>query len=376
LGSTLTSAKIGILGVNPSPCQGIICALKTFKKLTKLMILVILYNMSRNLRIQYEGAMFHVISRGNKDENIFADDERKSFFIKLIGEGSVRYQVDIYAYCVMSTHYHLLVQINELNLPEFMHFLGSSYANYLVRNGWYGHIFAGRYRALLIDREEYMLTVNRYIHLNPVSAAIAERPEDYRWSSYRLFIGRERPTKWLNKEWLVEYFGPGSKEALARYREFIEAGLDNPSCYPHDRVVANAILGGRKFLEEARAMVKEAEWPCEVERKAQTCDVTLEEIHRAICEAFNIEDLENTDYRRNKTTKTLSDLFIYVARKFADSSNEEIAGVLGGITTNSISHRYARIKSKLVEDAAYRLMIDGFVERVLIQLGMDPKRGR
>ena len=136
--------------------------------------------MSRPLRILFEGATYHIFSKGNLDDFILTEKKDKGYFLKLLGEGAEKYVVDIYTYCLMGNHYHLLARTQRANLPTFMHFLLSSYASYLGREGRRGHIFAGRYKAILIDTEEYLLTVSKYIHLNPIKALLVDTPSEYK----------------------------------------------------------------------------------------------------------------------------------------------------------------------------------------------------
>ena len=243
------------------------------------------------MRIQYEGAFYHVISRGNAGQYLYVSEEDKGYFLQLLGRGAERYEVEVYAYCVMGTHYHLLVQTIRANLSEFMHFLGSSYGNYMVRKGWVGHVFAGRYRAICIQKEEYLLVVSRYIHLNPVGAGLVRRPEDYRWSSYSHIVEDKNIPAWLNRGWLEEYFGPGMQDAKARYREFMEAVSDGPPPYPHENIVAQAILGNEEFVTKIKSIVGRENKPIEAAgRLSLAKPLALEGLYGAVCRYYGLPD--------------------------------------------------------------------------------------
>jgi len=322
--------------------------------------------MTRPLRIQYEGALYHIISRGNRNEYIFPLSDDKDLFLKLLGEGAERYRVDALAYCVMGNHYHLLIQTNGENLSEFMHFLGSSYASYLARKGWVGHVFAGRYKSITIEKEEYMLTVSRYIHLNPVEAAIVKNPEDYEWSSYAFHIDRRDAPAWLRKNWLVEYLGPGEDQARARYREFVEAGMEMPSNYPYDEVVAQAILGSDEFVDKIRSLVeKDAKCHEVTGRKALAKRFSLDEIYREICGYFVLTDLYVGGQNKSENYMNARKMFIYAAREYTPSSNREIAELLGDISPNSVSHQYSRMKKDLALDRQHPTRIEGYMEKIM-----------
>jgi putative transposase len=324
--------------------------------------------------------MFHIISRGNKGDLIFPEDRMKYDFVRLLKEGSHRYQIYVYAFCVMGTHYHLLIQINKVNLSEFMHFIGSSYANYLVRNGWYGHVFSGRFKSILVDGEEYLLVVSRYIHLNPIRALLAKRPEEYKWSSYPLYF-RSRQSKaagWLYRDWLVEYFGPGPRESIKRYREFVESGMEDPSSYPHDKVVANAVLGSRDFIAGIRSKIKcgsrESGWLQTLEIEAsKTLD--LDGLFSEVCAYLNVPGITAGGARNDRLIDYATSLFVYMAKEFTRSSGVDIACFLHR-SPNCISHRYSRIKDLLDADAGVRARLSEDVEKILARSGVDPKRAK
>src|SRR4030042_1953782 len=163
--------------------------------------------MARALRIQYEGAHYHIFSKGNRDECIFGKDEDKDYFVYLLSQGQGKYRIEIDAYCVLGTHYHMLIQTPEPNLADFMHYIGSSYGSYLAKNDWRGHIFWGRYNSILVDHEEYLMSLSRYIHFNPIEAGIVELPEQYRWSSYVYYLNGAQSPSWLSTTWIVDLFG-------------------------------------------------------------------------------------------------------------------------------------------------------------------------
>jgi REP element-mobilizing transposase RayT len=315
--------------------------------------------MSRPLRIQYEDAFFHVISKGNRDEYIFGDDGDKDYLVELIGRGTERYKVVIYAYCVLGNHYHLLLQVNRPNLSEFMHFLGSSYASHYSRSKNRGHVFAGRYKSICVEKEEYLMTLSRYIHLNPIEAGLVRRPEDYRWSSFRYYVnGKGRPS-WLETGWILEYFGPGAEDARARYAEFVKEKGDGEggNDYPYQDVVAQAILGGKEFVEN---IVLKAACGLEskeiVERKALLKRVTLEQVQEAICKVRGIENLGDTAWGRNEKLRMDRKVYIYLAKAHTAATNREIGELLGGVSHYAISKEYKRICARLEGDEEFRAL--------------------
>jgi len=301
--------------------------------------------MVRPLRILFKDAVYHVISKGNLDDYILADDLDKAYFLAQLIKGAERYNVGVFTYCLMSNHYHLLIQTREKNLPQFMHFLLSSYANYLFRKKEKrGHIFAGRYRAILIDTEEYLLTVSKYIHRNPIKAALVKSPSEYEWSSYRHFCNARKIPKWMSIDWVEDFFGPDFREAMAAYREFVELELEEEFEYPYEKVVAQSILGNEDFVKEAVAKHEASIAESGVtSRGALLGDVSLQEISQTICDHYGIRSLKIAAIEENATCRKARNVFIYLARIHTYSSNAEIAQFLGDIGRTGVSECYRRI---------------------------------
>jgi len=140
---------------------------------------------ARPLRVESEEAVYHIMSRGNRGESIFAEDRNKEYFLGLLGSGLERHKGELYAYCIMDNHFHLLLWVPFGKLPALMHHVGSGYGSFMRRAcGWIGHVFAGRYKSLCVEKAGYLLELSRYIHLNPVRAGMVPKPGEYRWSSY------------------------------------------------------------------------------------------------------------------------------------------------------------------------------------------------
>ncbi|MFQ5804753.1 MAG: transposase [Candidatus Methylomirabilales bacterium] len=156
--------------------------------------------MARPLRIEYPGAVCHVIVRGNNRQAIFRDDADRGFYLDKLRHYCAAKGVHLLCYCLLSNHVHLLVENLEGNLSKMMQAFQTSYTRYFNgRHGRTGHVFEQRYKALVVDRDTYLLQVSRYIHLNPVGAKAVRRPQDYRWSSYRAYLG-DRGGQGLRRE--------------------------------------------------------------------------------------------------------------------------------------------------------------------------------
>jgi REP element-mobilizing transposase RayT len=323
------------------------------------------------LRIQFAGAIYHIFSRGDFKQDIFRQEDDKAYFLRLLRTGAERYGINIFTYCLMNNHYHLSIRISSENLPEFMHYLGSSYANYLVRGGWLGHVFSGRYKSICVKEEEYFLIVNRYIHLNPVEAAFAGKPEEYAWSNYCQCVdgGNE---SWIEERWLEEYFGPGLREARLRYRQFVEAAMGMGSSYPENEVVAQALLGSEDFVRRIKASIREKEWPKDViGRRDLERIVSLKETYEAVCHLVRPAGLECGDYRHDEDYRHACFVLIDLAREYTPASYNDIAELLGGISGNAVAHRFLRMKERIAKDSMMHAKVDADKKRIIEAL----KRG-
>jgi len=299
--------------------------------------------MVRPLRILFEGATYHIFSKGNLDDFILLENKDKGYFLKLLGIGAEKFCVDVLNYCLMGNHYHLLARTQKANLPGFMHFLLSSYASYQARQGRKGHIFAGRYKAILINTEEYLLTVSKYIHLNPVKAALVDNPSEYRWSSYKYYLPGSKIPDWVDRKWLLDFFGPGLCESLKRYKEFVETDLEAEFPYPQENVVARAILGNEDFVKEAIAKHQANIASKEITRKKELLRrLSLEEIQQKTCSYYHLNDLRKNAFKASGNYQRARRSFIYLAREYTDFSNAEIANAVGDIGPSGVSESYRR----------------------------------
>jgi REP element-mobilizing transposase RayT len=206
--------------------------------------------MSRPLRITYPGAFYHITARGNEEKEIFKDIRDRQKFLSYLESATHRYGALIHVYCLMRNHYHLLLETPAGNLPEIMHHINGAYTTYFnVKRQRAGHLFQGRYKAILVERDEYAKELSRYIHLNPVRAKMVDRPEEYPWSSYGYFIGLRRAPEWLMRDFILSYFGKRVSSAQKRYRDFVHAMMGQEYKSPLKEVVSSTILGREDFVE-------------------------------------------------------------------------------------------------------------------------------
>ena len=164
-------------------------------------MLMVLLCMARPLRIEYPGALYHVTSRGNARKRIFKDDGDRELFLRVLAFVVERCHWICHAYCLMDNHYHFLIETPEANLSQGMRQVNGVYTQAYNRgHGKVGHLFQGRFKAILVDKESYLLELCRYVVLNPVRAKLVDRSEDWPWSSYRATAGIEKAPAFLIRE--------------------------------------------------------------------------------------------------------------------------------------------------------------------------------
>ena len=205
--------------------------------------------MTRSLRIEYPGAVYHVTARGTGQQNIFLNDFDKIAFLDRLLITLSRHNWICHAYCLMSNHYHLLLETSDGNLSAGMKLLNSSYAQYFNHShDRAGHLFQGRFKAIVVEKESYLLELCRYIVLNPVRSGIVKSPGDYTWSSYRQTAGLyQREDNLLSTEWILSQFGFDKFAAEREYSLFVNNFDDAVS--PFEKTRCQFILGGDQFVK-------------------------------------------------------------------------------------------------------------------------------
>lgn len=210
--------------------------------------------MARPLRIEFAGALYHVTARGDRQEPIYLDDADRQGFIRILSQVKTRFNWILHAYCLMDNHYHLLIETPDANLGKGMRQLNGVYTQTSNRrHGKVGHVFQGRYKAILVEKESHLLELARYIVLNPVRARMVRTAKDWPWSSYRDTAGFRVPPAWLATEWILAAFGKRASTAMEKYRRFVSAGKNQPS--PWGQLSNQVFLGSEPYIEAIRARI-------------------------------------------------------------------------------------------------------------------------
>ena len=238
--------------------------------------------MARKPRVHYPAALYHVILRGNGGQEIFFGQEDRFRFYLLLQEGIERYGHQVHAFCLMTNHVHLAIQVGEVGLPRIIQNLAFRYTRWVNwRRNRTGHLFQGRYKAVLIDADSYLLELARYIHLNPVRSGMVRRPEDYPWSGHRAYLGLET-IPWLTTDWVLSMFSNRRDRAQRVYRRFVEEGGEegHQGEYGKGSEIDSRILGDMVFIDKVLGQSQER-----LKRP-----IAVDEIVSRVCKEFSLRE--------------------------------------------------------------------------------------
>lgn len=211
--------------------------------------------MSRPIRIEFPDALYHVTARGDRREDIFEDDQDRQMFLSTLEQAVTQFNWICHAWCLMDNHYHLLVQTPDGNLSKGMRQLNGVYTQASNRrHRRVGHLFQGRFKAILVDSDAYLLELTRYIVLNPVRAGMAKKASDWPWSSYRASVGLAPPAPWLAVDGLLAQFAKRRSLAQQRYAQFVAEGINAAS--PWSNLKGQIFLGDEQFVLRMQARLQ------------------------------------------------------------------------------------------------------------------------
>jgi REP-associated tyrosine transposase len=285
--------------------------------------------MVRRLRIQYADAIYHVMARGNGRQDIVGDDADRQRLIAGLEKAVLRSGWVLYAFVLMTNHLHLVLKTPRANLAKGMQVFLSGYANWWGRRHRFGgHLFQGRYRTELVEDETYLWVLTRYVHLNPVRAGIVQRPEQWPWSSYRGYADRRHRFDWVAHEQLLAAWSGefGRTDALASYRRFVAAGINDPPPAPWTEARHNWILGSDRFVDRLRVVVQ-GHAPRDLRREERVLrGVDLERVVQTVCRHYGVDRSELACRGSRGSARAA---LAYLARQHTEVTLAELVPVLG-----------------------------------------------
>jgi REP element-mobilizing transposase RayT len=305
--------------------------------------------MGRAWRIEYEGALYHVMSRGNERRDIFLDYDDHFAFLDLIGEFSERFEIDIYAYVLMKNHYHLLIRTNRANLSKAMQWLGVTYTRrFNDKHNRSGHLFQGRFKSIIVQNDAYLMQLSCYIHRNPLRAGIVKRLSHYRWSSYPTYAYGWRGQEWLSTELILSSSGIENNHRV--YREKVQR-YANEEARLWENFRHGMIMGSKKFVDDIRkkympqAVHGEIPQQKSLAREFDAKALVKEAAGMLSCDLIAMRKSS----RISASEKENRDLMIYALWKTGMLSNANI-GDLFGVSYSAVSHSVKAFRAKLTKN--------------------------
>jgi REP element-mobilizing transposase RayT len=330
--------------------------------------------MPRRLRIQYPGAIYHVMARGNGRQGIVRDDEDRRRLRDDLARAVGRCSWRIYAFVLLSNHLHVVLKTPEPNLARGMQGFLSSYANaWARRHRFCGHVFQGRYRTELVEDETYLWTVTRYVHLNPVRAGLVEDPAAWAWSSYPGYADRGRRLEWVAYDELLASWGGefGGSDPAGAYRRYVTAGLSGPLPPPWSEARHGWALGGPDFASRLRELVREQP-PRERRRESRDVQgVNLRRVCEVVCYSYQVEPSEIG--RRGSRHEARAAL-AYLARRHTTAANSELAEILGVSRPDSVPNLTRRFADWVAARADVRERLVRLEDRLPQAIATEGKK--
>lgn len=315
--------------------------------------------MARPLRIQYPEAVYHVTNRGLARQLIFLDASDRLAFLNVLADAWSRWRIELYAYCLMGNHYHLCLKTPEAKLSRIMRHINGVYTQQFNRaHRRDGPLFRGRYKALLIEAEDYLGQVVRYIHLNPVEAEMVKKPEDYKWSSHKDYVRRKAP-RWLSTGRLMEWFGTRSE-----FQEFVLEGNEKTIREMYLRRRWPAILGSESFIDGIRKRAPEVSKE-HVREERQFIRPSVQKILETVSREFKVPLREVIEGKRGETNEARK-VALWALREYGDQTHQEIASVVGLGSWKTVSWACHEIRRFAGQDRALRKRLEN-IQRAISQ---------
>jgi REP element-mobilizing transposase RayT len=310
--------------------------------------------MTRAWRIEFEGARYHVLSRGNERRDIFFGDDDRRRFLDTLGEMAQRFEIDVFAYVLMGNHYHLLLRTVRANLSRAMQWVGVTYTNrFNARHSRSGHLFQGRFKNMLVQNDAYLLQLSYYIHRNPLRAGMVERLAGYRWSSYRAYAYGKLAPEWLNTEPILSQ--------LVNVEDRNKAYRENTQKYAREEgrlwedLRHGFILGEKQFVGEIKNRFLPKTWHREIPHQKLLAKEV--DVDQAIATAAGFLGCNLGEFKKAARVSASSvldrDLLLYAAWQLGVRTNSEL-GEIFGLTGSAVSKRVAVLKSKIADEKSVR----------------------
>lgn len=294
--------------------------------------------MARPLRIEYEGAFYHVINRGLERREIFRQPKDYEYFLGLLEHINEKYGVMVYAFCLMPNHYHLYLQTPQGNLSKAMRQLdGNHTQKFNKRYKRVGPLFQGRYKAVLVDADSYSLQLAKYTHLNPVKAKLVQKPEDYQYSSYSSYIGKTKVPIFLNTKWLLSQYAKSKGRAIKELKKHV-LDAEEEDWEPGKDTFKSLILGGSDFVSHIQTEFLQGKENFEIPK--------LKAVQKALSAQEIVDKVSGLKLGEKHKTK----LIVYALKKYSPLTLKEIGEQFNNLHYSAVAQILIRLRKKAVTD--------------------------
>jgi len=314
--------------------------------------------MSRPLRISFDNAVYHITARGNRRDKIFYSDRDKKVFLQKMDQTFIKYTICCYAYCLMDNHYHLFIKTSHSNLSQGMHYLNASYANYFAaKYKTTGPLFQGRYKSLLIDADNYALTLSCYIHLNPLRAGITKSIDEYPWSSLPDYLGqRKKELTQLNIQFILTQLDKHLTRSHTLYKRYILENLTLP--FPQKEIYRNIALGKKGYIKIIESKMKAIGENREIQTTKYHDAYSPQEIILKVSQFFNLTKASVLKKQRGNIYRQIA---LYLVKNYSSLPLKEI-GKIFDMDYTAVSQGVRRFENNIKKDDKIRKKLESVLE--------------
>ena len=319
--------------------------------------------MSRSLRIQYADAWYHVMNRGRRREKIFEAEEDYWSFVDLLKELDEVFNVRIAAYCLMSNHYHILIQTPDANLSRSMRHLNGVYTQrYNKRHSCDGQLFKGRYKSIVVESDSYVLELIRYIHRNPLEIGLVDNLQKYQWSTHKIYLSNSKRWDWLHKDYILKLFSKSKPESIKLYRRFVLKEAPEQINQIFGRRNLPTVLGSKRFVNRIKEKFFNSNNFEEIpETKRLAPDAA--KIKYAVCKAYDIEEKELYVSRRGIFNEPRN-VAVYLIRRLRNDPLKQVGEQFGIRKYSTVSSIVERVKHEMEADKRLKRRIQNLAEMI------------
>jgi len=321
--------------------------------------------MSRSLRIEYQEAWYHVMNRGRRSETIFSDEADYISFIELMKDTSKMFNLRVSAYCLMSNHYHILLQTPGGNLSRCMRHINGIYTQrYNSRHHTDGQLFRGRFKSILVEADSYLLGLVKYIHRNPLQAGIVDKLEKYPWSSHKAYISKSGQVNWLYKDFIYSMLTKNKKEYISMYKDFMKGPEQEEILNTLGQKKLPAILGTEEFIKRLKEKYYQKGCDNQVPQSVILAPV-IGRIKQVVSEEYKVI-LESLEFSRRGVFNEPRNVAIYLSRKYSGKKLLEIGAEFNMHSYSSVSSVVEKMEKIILENKKIKKRVVS-IEKKLIK---------